>query len=60
METLRSQRLRTRLHDFLDGRAKKNLNFSTEKEKQISSIDKLDETVLKRMLGQKGRKDGLL
>ena len=45
---------------FLDGRAKKNLNFSTEKEKQISSIDKLDEIVLKRMLGQKGRKDGLL
>ena len=45
---------------FLDGRAKKNLNFSTEKEKQISIIDKLDEIVLKRMLGQMGRKDGLL
>ena len=45
---------------FLDGRAKKNLNCSSEKEKHVTSIDKLDETVLKRLLGQKGRKDGLL
>ena len=45
---------------FLTGRARKSLNFSTEKAKRVTSVNKLEKSVLKRLLGQKGRKDGLL
>ena len=45
---------------FLERRQKKDQNSSAEKEHKIIEVKQLEVNVLKRLLGQKGSKDGLL
>ena len=60
MEAINSERHRQRYAIFLEGRAKKVLNIRREEVDRKLEVKELGINVLKRLLGQKGSKDGLL